>query len=715
MRILATLSIIFTLQLCLNAQDVMMQGWYWDYPKTCNGFNWADTLTSKLPELSTAGITHLWLPPASRASFGDCSNGYDPQDLYDLGEFGLGPTGFGSRPQVDALITNASGLGMDIVADVVYNHRDGGDPEPNPAVKDYITIHYDASKSAFPSDRFRCVLPLGGSSGNDAGDYYFKISSKSQDPKFYNKPYTFLAETSIVGFQGLPALSESEPNGGGDCSQPFNTVPLGVDMDANIDATGCLTDEFKITIGAGDFNAAGDELIIYLTNPNGDYSDHRIYGIWNASAGQDVVTQLVYETYTDFTNMPSGQGGMNYTNFKPNYTTSPASSTALAGDWDWLWFFYDYDQYVPDTRTKLFDWTKWLWTDPGFRGFRMDAVKHFDPSFIGDLMDELHDVGYDPGMVVGEVFDGNEFVLQNWLNGVRASMDADTDAAIKVKVFDFAVREALKNSCDLFGYDVRNVFNRGIVDGAGDSGFHSVTFVNNHDFRGPGEPIQNDAMLGYAYILTNNQIGVPCIFYPDYYGASIPNSPTQNLQSDIDQLIAIHQDYIFGSTSVDYLSRFSTPYSASYSSGYPNTTLMYQLSGGIGGKEVIVVINFAGEDLILSHEVNAVLPIGETMTELTGNAYNSQTTINPGNTMDISLPARSYGVWVNGGCLQDLTLDQLPVSQGTYEVIDYINSSGTIANGTQVNYRGGNEINLLDGFETFLGSIFCADINPCTP
>ena len=63
------------------SQDVLMQGWYWDYPKTIDGNNWADTITSKATDLGDAGITHLWLPPLSRASFGSGSNGYDPKDL----------------------------------------------------------------------------------------------------------------------------------------------------------------------------------------------------------------------------------------------------------------------------------------------------------------------------------------------------------------------------------------------------------------------------------------------------------------------------------------------------------------------------------------------------------------------------------------------------------------------------------------------------------
>ncbi|MBK7427128.1 MAG: hypothetical protein IPI60_08890 [Saprospiraceae bacterium] len=81
----------FCYSFSLFSQDFMMQGWYWDYPKTgCNSYSGpthAATLSTQVTTLANGGFTYLWLPPASKASFGDCSNGYDPKDLYDLGQF----------------------------------------------------------------------------------------------------------------------------------------------------------------------------------------------------------------------------------------------------------------------------------------------------------------------------------------------------------------------------------------------------------------------------------------------------------------------------------------------------------------------------------------------------------------------------------------------------------------------------------------------------
>ncbi|MEZ4888033.1 MAG: T9SS type A sorting domain-containing protein [Chitinophagales bacterium] len=660
---------LFTFLLLLSlqnsiAQDIMMQGWYWDYPKTTDGNNWADTIAAKATELANAGITHVWLPPLSRASFGNGSNGYDPKDLFDLGEFGGGATGFGTRSQLDDVIELFGNVGIEAVADVVYNHRDGGIPETNPAVEGWIenynSTKVNAGDAPFPSDRFRCILPLGGASGNSAGDYYFKIRSASQHANFYNKPYKVYMQTNTVGFQNQTALTESEPNGGGDCGQGFNALTLGVDMNATTDGSGCLTDEFKLTLSASDFDAAGDTLYIFLTNANGNYSDHFIYGIYSIPLAQDIQSQVVYQTYTDFTSLPSGRGGMNYNYFRPN-----GNPTSLSGDTDGMWFFYDYDQTKQETIDTLQEWSKWLWEDVGIRGYRMDAVKHFPYAFTGNFMDYLYDQGIYPNIVVGEYFDTNAGTLKGWVDNVLNEMDADTKDSISVRAFDFSLRKALKDACDAFGYDARDIFNAGIVDGAGGSGFQAITFLNNHDYRESFDPpVQNDPILGYAYLLTNNQVGLPCIFYPDYYGTEIPNSPNVALKEQIDDLLQIHKVYINGSTGRDYLSRHSTPYFQNITNNLHSTTVMYQLMGTPTGNDIIVVINFAGETLDMTHgvNVNVNLPNGTILTDLTGTSNTPTTTVTGGN-ITVSIPARSYAVFGVDVCGDlDATMDETEAS-----------------------------------------------------
>ncbi len=648
------LFLFLSLNYLINAQDFMMQGWYWDYPKTCNGSNWANNLSSKAAELGGAGFTYVWLPPMSRASFGSCSNGYDPKDLYDLGEYGQGATGFGTRADVDAVISSLNSNGIQAVADVVYNHRDGGQPEDNPAVRDYIMTHYSAGKSPFPSDRYRCVLPLGGASGNGAGKYYFKMSSKTNG--FANYNYKIYMETNTNNtFNG--SLTEDENNGGsfnggGDCGQGFNVIQLGYDMEAVLDdnSNGCRTDEFELTLTAADFNPAGDELIIYLNNIGGSgYSDHRFYGIWNAAAGADVIGQLKFQTFTNFNGLPSGQGGLDWNSFSPNSTN--ASTIGLNNDEDAMLFFYDYDQNAADTRSVLFDYSDWLLGDVGIGGLRMDAVKHFPASFVGDMLDQVVASGHSPGMVVGEHFTVDAGALKNWVGAVEGSMDPATQAAVQVRAFDFDLRQSLKNACDAFGYDSRNVFNSGIY-GTGGSSFNAVTFINNHDYRHPGEEVINDPILAYAYILTNNKVGVPTVFYPDYFGGPTSNpvaarSRIPSLKTEIDELIAAHVAHIYGGDIVYNLNGIGSSYTTTHLAGsVESAALIYQISQP-SQPEVVVAINFSGTSLKVDQQIDASRLVERGMEDILGNsAFPYAVVQNGSNEMYIELPARSYSIWV---------------------------------------------------------------------
>jgi hypothetical protein len=369
------------------AQEFMLQGWKWNYLQFVEGGSYIEYLENHAEEIADAGFTYVWLPPLASGSSGGVSMGYDVKDYYNLGEY----TGcrWGNREELDALISTMNGLGLKAVADMVYNHRDGGAFEDNESVEGWIE-NMNATKIAagdqpFPSDRFRCYLPLGGASGNGAGTYYFKLHSASGSAGFIGKPYTTMMYTNTVPANyGLAADVESEPNGGADCGEDNDNITLGKRLEATIDG-GCGTDEWELVLDADDFNADGDTLWIRMYNTGlsglADMTDHFIYGLWSASAGADIQYQIGYQTSTDFTGMASGQGAMDQSNFKPN-----GAPTQLGGDLDAMLFFYDVDQNVASTRNVLFDYTTWMWNNAGMRGFRVDAVKHFPANFYGRLV-----------------------------------------------------------------------------------------------------------------------------------------------------------------------------------------------------------------------------------------------------------------------------------------------------------------------------------------
>lgn len=654
--------LLFTL-LCggaVTAQDFMFQGWYWDYPSTpCGGTSskWATILQSKASALGNAGFTYAWLPPPAKGG-GECSVGYDPKDLYDLGDHG--PTRFGSRAQLNSLISALNGQGIEAVADVVYNHRDAGDWEDNPAVRQYI-LNYPSVGNAcnngvtpYPiNGKVRWRLPVGGASGNGAGLYHFRFSSASAGAGFSGRNYRVHFLTSQVGWSGLSDETEVEPNNGAACGTPANysQVTLGRKMQAWIDDPGsCNVDEFVVDLQVGDFAAAGDFLVLEVEEIGGGGTgiDIRPYAVYTGQPEENIYDELVLQTRTDFTNMPSGLGGMSYLNFKPN----GIDPTCLEGDWDFPYFFFDVDQRQSSTQQVYNEWSKWLIDQAGFTGgLRMDAVKHFDPSMVTNLLNYLSDEGIEPGMIVGEIFDANIGRLTGWVDDVNTGLTAD----VHVRVFDFNLRDALKAASDQhyfeYFYDTRNVFNAG-MRAAGADPFSIVTFVNNHDFRGPNEPVQDDPELAYAYILTNNRVGLPCVFYPDFFSDQPPNYPPTNLQTEITELMNLHQEHIFGATEHYYLNEFDTEFASNYISGNANQCLVYQISGGPSGKDVVVAINFDDEPLRVNHEINLDnVPFGAQLDDVLGNSDFPYAVVDNsggvGNNIYISLPARSYSLWVH--------------------------------------------------------------------
>ena len=87
-------------------------------------------LTQQLHELSDLGINQVWLPPAYKGHRGDFDSGYGVYDLYDLGEFdqkGSISTKYGSYEEYMLLIEGLKDFGIDIIVDVVLNHRIGAD------------------------------------------------------------------------------------------------------------------------------------------------------------------------------------------------------------------------------------------------------------------------------------------------------------------------------------------------------------------------------------------------------------------------------------------------------------------------------------------------------------------------------------------------------------------------------------------------------------
>lgn len=126
---------------------VVMQWFHWYIAP--DGNHWK-RLQDQTSDLAKAGITALWLPPAYKANGGGYDVGYGIYDLFDLGEFdqkGTIRTKYGTKDEYTTAVKTAHNAGLQVYADVVFNHKMGGDAE-----EEFLAIPFD------PNDRNR---PLG--------------------------------------------------------------------------------------------------------------------------------------------------------------------------------------------------------------------------------------------------------------------------------------------------------------------------------------------------------------------------------------------------------------------------------------------------------------------------------------------------------------------------------------------------------------------------
>jgi alpha-amylase len=210
----------------------------------------------------------------------------------------------------------------------------------------------------------------------------------------------------------------------------------------------------------------------------------------------------------------------------------------------------------PDVYTALLEYVRYLLETIGIDGFRYDCVKGYGGWMvraIQELRGLRGDIAYRP-FGVGECWDTDRNIL-DWMAEANAWSDNPCSA------FDFPLRDLLKNLCDTYGFSLRNLAPSDASqlpcqpspsqNPSGPVGTVlasdptlAVTFVENHDIV-RSNPIVNDKMLAYAYILTHE--GYPCVFWQDYFNWDLAQSTNE---SGIDALVKAHESNAGGSTVV---------------------------------------------------------------------------------------------------------------------------------------------------------------------
>ncbi|HAA22589.1 MAG TPA: hypothetical protein DCP28_28925, partial [Cytophagales bacterium] len=98
-----------------NDSRVLLQGFYWEASHDRTG-DWYEYVQGLAPEMASAGIDMIWLPPPSDAG---SLEGYLPRELNNFSN------NYGTLAEHQAMLSTLDGLGIDAIADIVVNHRVG--------------------------------------------------------------------------------------------------------------------------------------------------------------------------------------------------------------------------------------------------------------------------------------------------------------------------------------------------------------------------------------------------------------------------------------------------------------------------------------------------------------------------------------------------------------------------------------------------------------
>ena len=190
----------------------------------------------------------------------------------------------------------------------------------------------------------------------------------------------------------------------------------------------------------------------------------------------------------------------------------------------------------PLVYTSIMEYAQLIIEELGFDGFSFDFAKGYGAWMLAAIAKYRYvkDGKEFSPFVVAEYWEDGESIEQ-WLAKVNGFSDN------QVAAFDFPLRYKLKEVCDTFHYDLRELTQDGAI--VTNSPRKAVTFVDNHDMG--ANMIVNDKMLAYSYILVHE--GYPSVFWYDYYNNGLARTGTPN---GIDALIAAHHRHAGGDSQI---------------------------------------------------------------------------------------------------------------------------------------------------------------------
>jgi len=203
------------------------------------------------------------------------------------------------------------------------------------------------------------------------------------------------------------------------------------------------------------------------------------------------------------------------------------------GNYDYL-MFANIDYRQPDAVEEMKRWGAWAAKEFSFDGFRLDAVKHINRSFMESFLNHVRQQQGDAFYAVGEYWKEEKEDMADYLGQTGFRMDL-FDVPLH---FNFV--EAARGGRD---YDLRHLLDGSLVQRYP---AFAVPFVDNHDTQ-PGQSLESFVddwfkPMAYALILLMKE-GYPCLFYGDYYG--IGGQPPLH-RDFLDMLLKLRQTAAYG-------------------------------------------------------------------------------------------------------------------------------------------------------------------------
>ena len=193
------------------------------------------------------------------------------------------------------------------------------------------------------------------------------------------------------------------------------------------------------------------------------------------------------------------------------------------GNYDYL-MGCDLDLDHPEVQDELKIWGEWTLDTTGSKGFRLDAIKHINSDFFVDWIQHVeHYAGRDV-FVVGEFWTYDINTLCNYASRTGGQMS----------LFDAPLHFNFHKASESGGhFDMGSILNGTLMH---EAPLLAVTLVENHDTQ-PLQALESPVAdwfkpLAYSIILLRAE-GYPCIFFPDYYGATYSDFGTDGNPCEI--------------------------------------------------------------------------------------------------------------------------------------------------------------------------------------